>query len=129
MNMTYGRPPILTGSAETDTAALSEWCSGLLSQLKALLQSIDGSNMVSVSGGKIDLSAGGIKGGHVELTDNGLTVTDGSSVIFRADKDGVTISAPDGSRYIRYGGGTLDIKADNITCGSITANTYKNLPQ
>ena len=129
MNLTYRTPPDITGKTEADAAALNEWCRGLMAQLKALLQKIDGSNITSVGGGKIDLSGGGIKGQSIEITADGLTVTDGGNIIFKADSSGVTIQTADGSRYIKCSGSGLEIKAGAITCDSITANTYNNLPQ
>lgn len=53
MNITLPPPPEISGNTEHDTARLNEWCRTLHTQLRRVLFSLDGENIVSVPYSKI----------------------------------------------------------------------------
>lgn len=134
MNLQYSMPPQLTGESAADSAALSEWCGGLLTQLKKIIVNIEDSNIISVSADK--LTGGGISLSDTELTSGSLVINDSSISFVSTDESGtkvlirlavtagsteLTITSESGTRYIKMSGGKLDINADSITASSITA--------
>lgn len=134
MNLQYSMPPQITGSSAADAAALSEWCGGLLTQLKKIIINLEDSNIISVSADK--LTGGGISLSDTELSSGSLVIDESSITLMSADENEtkilirlavtagsteLTVTDESGKRYIRLSGGKLDINADTITAGTITA--------
>ena len=127
-------PPQITGSSAADAAALSEWCGGLLTQLKKIIINLEDSNIISVSADK--LTGGGISLSDTELSNGSLVIDESSITLMSADENEtkilirlavtagnteLTVTDESGKRYIRLSGGKLDINADTITAGEISA--------
>lgn len=127
-------PPQITGSSAADAAALSEWCGGLLTQLKKIIINLEDSNIISVSADK--LTGGGISLSDTELSSGSLVIDESSITLMSADENEtkilirlavtagsteLTVTDESGKRYIRLSGGKLDINADTITAGEISA--------
>ena len=53
MNIFLQSPPELSGSAAEDVAALNRWCRALHTELRRVLYSLDGENIISVPYEKI----------------------------------------------------------------------------
>lgn len=134
MNLQYSMPPQITGSSAADAAALSEWCGGLLTQLKKIIINLEDSNIISVSADK--LTGGGISLSDTELSSGSLVIDENSITLMSADENEtkilirlavttgsteLTVTDESGKRYIRLSGGKLDINADTITAGEISA--------
>lgn len=134
MNLQYSMPPQITGSSAADAAALSEWCGGLLTQLKKIIINLEDSNIISVSADK--LTGGGISLSDTELSSGSLVIDESSITLMSADENEtkilirlavtagsteLTVTDESGKRYIRLSGGKLDINADTITAGEISA--------
>lgn len=127
-------PPQITGSSAADAAALSEWCGGLLTQLKKIIINLEDSNIISVSADK--LTGGGISLSDTELSSGSLVIDESSITLMSAGENEtkilirlavtagsteLTVTDESGKRYIRLSGGKLDINADTITAGEISA--------
>ena len=134
MNLQYSMPPQITGSSAADAAALSEWCGGLLTQLKKIIINLEDSNIISVSADK--LTGGGISLSDTELSSGSLVIDESSITLMSAGENEtkilirlavtagsteLTVTDESGKRYIRLSGGKLDINADTITAGEISA--------
>lgn len=134
MNLQYSMPPQITGSSAADAAALSEWCGGLLTQLKKIIINLEDSNIISVSADK--LTGGGISLSDTELSSGSLVIDESSITLMSADENEtkilirlavtagsteLSVTDESGKRYIRLSGGKLDINADTITAGEISA--------
>lgn len=134
MNLQYSMPPQITGSSAADAAALSEWCGGLLTQLKKIIINLEDSNIISVSADK--LTGGGISLSDTELSSGSLVIDESSITLMSADENEtkilirlavtagsteLTVTDESGKKYIRLSGGKLDINADTITAGEISA--------
>lgn len=94
MNITMLAPPEGTGNLEKDIEELREWCNNIHAQLKKIFYNINSSNITEVDGslvdGTIPLEKVNIKGGNINITN-----------------DGITIKNSNGSHYLTLSGETL----------------------
>jgi hypothetical protein len=91
MKFDVNAPPKLTGKATTDIPLLHNWCAILHRKLGGMLRRVENEQIASVSGDKVDISTGSIKGASVNI----------SSDYFFVGND---------ANYIKFENGVLEVK-------------------
>lgn len=114
MNLFYTMPP-----KNSDTKSLSRWCSGLLSELRRVLLRLDDSNILSLSCSRL---TGDLNFGNISISDNSIRIKREDNTLFELSDDGeklnFSISASDGSYYIKLNDDKLYIKCTEIIADS-----------
>ena len=116
MNLFYSMPP-----QNSDTSSLSNWCGGLLTELKRSLLRLDDSNILSLSCGKL---TGDMSFGNIVLTDSAICITRDDNTLFELSDDGdkisFTLSSSAGDQYIKLKDDKLYIKCAEIITDQAT---------